>query len=50
MVDITLLVPVDIVAIVEQEPFAPMILPATGGYSNSSDDWRLGTAMNPVSG
>ncbi|MCY3021601.1 MAG: hypothetical protein NTW87_21515, partial [Planctomycetota bacterium] len=35
---------------VEQEPFAPMILPATGGYANGSDDWRLGTAMNPVSG
>lgn len=35
---------------VEQEPFAPLILPATGGYSNASDDWRLGTAMNPVSG
>ena len=35
---------------VEQEPFAPMVLPATGGFSNGSDDWRLGTAMNPVSG
>ena len=32
-----------------QEPFAPLILPATGGYANGSDDWRLGTAMNPVS-
>ena len=35
---------------VEQEPFAPMILPATGGFSNASDDWRLGAAMNPVNG
>ena len=35
---------------VEQEPFAPMILPATGGYANGSDDWRLGKAINPVSG
>lgn len=35
---------------VEQEPFAPMILPSTGGFSNGSDDWRLATAMNPVSG
>jgi hypothetical protein len=35
---------------VEQEPFAPLILPATGGYANGSDDWRLGTAMNPASG
>ena len=34
---------------VEREPFAPLILPATGGYSNDSDDRRLGTAMNPVS-
>ena len=34
----------------EQEPFAPLILSATGGYANGSDDWRLGTAMNPVSG
>ena len=34
----------------EQEPFAPMSLPSTGGYANGSDDWRLGTAMNPVSG
>ena len=35
---------------VEQEPFAPMMLPATGGYSNGSDNWPLGTAMNPVNG
>jgi len=34
----------------EQEPFAPLLLPSTGGYANGSDDWRLGTAMNPVSG
>ena len=34
----------------EQEPFAPLILPSTGGYANGSDDWRLGTAVNPVSG
>jgi hypothetical protein len=27
-----------------------MILPATGGFANGSDDWRLGTAMNPVNG
>ena len=33
-----------------QEPFAPMIFPATGGYANGSDDWRLFTAQNPVSG
>lgn len=35
---------------VEQEPFAPMVLATTGGYSNGSDDWRLFTAQNPVSG
>ena len=34
----------------EQEPFAPLVLSATGGYANTSDDWRLGTALNPVSG
>ena len=33
-----------------QEPFAPMILPGTGGYANGSDDWRLFSAQNPVSG
>jgi len=33
----------------EQEPSAPIILPATGGYASSSDDWRLVTATNPVS-
>jgi hypothetical protein len=33
----------------EQEPFAPLNLPATGGFSNGSDDWRLATALNPVS-
>ena len=27
-----------------------MILPGTGGYANGSDDWRLFTAQNPVSG
>lgn len=31
-----------------QEPFAPMIFSSTGGWSNGSDNWRLGTAMNPV--
>jgi hypothetical protein len=30
----------------EQEPFAPMIFPSTGGWANGSDDWRLFTAMN----
>jgi len=35
---------------VEQEPYAPFVLPPTGGFSNASDDWRLGTAMNPVTG
>lgn len=33
----------------EQEPFAPLNLPATGGFANGSDDWRLATALNPVS-
>lgn len=32
-----------------QEPFAPMILPGTGGWANGSDDWRLFTAVNPDS-
>jgi hypothetical protein len=32
----------------EQEPFAPLVLAATGGWSNSSDDWRLATAANPA--
>ena len=31
-----------------QEPFAPMIAPSTGGFSNGSDDWRLYTAINPT--
>jgi hypothetical protein len=31
-----------------QEPFAPMVLPSTGGWANGSDDWRLYTATNPV--
>jgi len=33
-----------------QEPFAPMVFPSTGGWANGSDDWRLLTAPNPVSG
>ncbi|MEK7413276.1 MAG: heparinase II/III family protein [Planctomycetota bacterium] len=32
----------------EQEPFAPLLLPGTGGWANGSDDWRLGTAINPT--
>jgi DNA polymerase III delta prime subunit len=28
----------------EQEPFAPLLLPGSGGWSN----WRLGTAVNPT--
>ena len=32
----------------EQEPFAPMIFPSTGGWANGSDDWRLFTAVNPT--
>ena len=31
-----------------QEPFAPLVFPTTGGWSNGSDDWRLLTASNPV--
>jgi len=31
------------------EPFAPVVFPSTGGWANSSDDWRLYTATNPVS-
>ena len=31
-----------------QEPFAPMVLPSTGGWANGSDDWRLYTAANPT--
>jgi hypothetical protein len=31
-----------------QEPFAPLVFPATGGWSNGSDDWRLHTAINPA--
>ena len=31
-----------------QEPFAPMVFPSTGGWANGSDDWRLFTALNPV--
>ena len=31
-----------------QEPFAPMVFASTGGWSGSSDDWRLMTAGSPV--
>jgi len=31
-----------------QEPFAPFVLPATGGYSNGNDDWQFFTAMDPI--
>lgn len=31
-----------------QEPYAPFVLPATGGYSNGTDDWRLFTATDPI--
>jgi hypothetical protein len=31
-----------------QEPFAPLVFPSTGGWSNGSDDWRLLTAGNPA--
>jgi hypothetical protein len=31
-----------------QEPYAPFSLPATGGFSNGSDDWKLFTAQDPV--
>lgn len=31
-----------------QEPFVTLEFPATGGWANSSDDWRLFTAMNPT--
>lgn len=34
----------------EQEPFAPMVLPGTGGWANNSDDWNLYSATNPVTG
>ena len=34
----------------EQEPFAKMIFPGTGGWANGSDDWRLSTAVNPTNG
>ncbi|GAG52050.1 unnamed protein product, partial [marine sediment metagenome] len=30
------------------EPFRPIIFPSTGGWANSSDDWRLFTVPNPV--
>jgi hypothetical protein len=33
-----------------QEPFAPMVLPTTGGWANGSDDWRLFAATDPISG
>lgn len=33
---------------VVQEPYAPFRLPATGGYSNGTDDWRLFTAQDPI--
>ena len=32
----------------EQEPFAPLLLTVTGGWSNGGDNWRLGTAVNPT--
>ena len=31
-----------------QEPLAPMVVPATGGWANDSDDWRLFTAADPT--
>ncbi|PTX99634.1 hypothetical protein DB346_17540 [Verrucomicrobia bacterium LW23] len=31
-----------------QEPYAPFLLPATGGYSNGNDDWKLFTALDPI--
>lgn len=31
-----------------QEPYAPLTLGATGGFSNGTDDWKLATAMDPV--
>ncbi|MFV0534502.1 MAG: hypothetical protein ACK5MR_12710, partial [Cumulibacter sp.] len=31
-----------------QEPFAPVILPTTSGYSNRSDDWRMITVEDPI--
>ncbi len=31
-----------------QEPFAPMVFPTTGGWANGSDDWRLFTAIDPI--
>jgi len=31
-----------------QEPFAPIVVPTTGGWANGSDDWQLYTAPNPV--
>ena len=30
------------------DPFAVPTLPATGGWANSSDDWRLYVVPNPV--
>ena len=33
----------------DQEPSAPMHFKGTGGWARSSDDWRLHTALNPVS-
>lgn len=32
----------------EQEPFVLPTLPATGGWANGSDDWRLFTVMDPT--
>ena len=32
----------------EQEPFALLVFPGTGGWANGSDDWQLYTAPNPV--
>ncbi|WP_309396798.1 alginate lyase family protein [Cerasicoccus maritimus] len=32
----------------DQEPFVVATLPATGGWANGSDDWRLFTVQNPT--
>jgi hypothetical protein len=31
-----------------QEPFAPFVLPGTGGWANGSDDWRSHVLTNPT--
>jgi hypothetical protein len=33
-----------------QEPFGPVVFPSTGGWANGSDDWRLLTVPDPVTG